>query len=279
MSKIFVTGSNGFIGKHLVAKLIQVGHDIVTDTRYLHTEKYEAVIHLASKNNIKNEFDAELIESNYILTKEIFKVPSRIIYASSCVAKYPLNPYAYSKLYSEHLGAIHGNSIGLRFHNVYGPGNNKGIVWWLMQQEDGARITVRGEQQVRDFIFVDDVVRAILNHIDPQPIYIDMEVLRETANTYRFTSDQLIKLAFEQNIQIGRTKYVDGKKQHGVIDIGTGIGTSIMDLVNLYMKLSGKQFIIDLQDAAAYEPAEMISDNVVPHISLEGGLTKMINSK
>ncbi|MBP7109637.1 MAG: NAD-dependent epimerase/dehydratase family protein, partial [Chitinophagaceae bacterium] len=181
------------------------------------------------------------------------------------------------KLYAEHLGAIHGNAIGLRFHNVYGPGNNKGIIWWLMQQPDGAKITVRGEQQIRDFIFIEDVVRAILSQIQPQPIYVDMDVLREVSIKERFTPEQLIKLAMEQNITIGRERYVDGERRHGVIDVGTGVGTTVMDLVNLYMKLSGKEFIIDVEDAAAYEPAEMISDNIVPHISLNNGLLKMIN--
>lgn len=275
---IFLTGASGFIGSHLMPKLLTLGYNVETNLRFLHTRKYDCIIHLASKNNIKNEFDADLIESNIILTKEIFKVPTRIIYASSCVAKYPLNPYAYSKLYAEHLGEIHGNAIGLRLYNVYGPGNNKGIVWWLMQQTDGVRITVRGEQQVRDFIYIDDVVRAILNQVQPQPIYIDMEILKNVSEKINFTPTELIKLAFEQNIQIGKTKYVDGERQIGVIEIGTGVGTSIMDLVNLYMKLSGKKFIIDLEEAGKYEPPEMISDNIVPHISLKEGLTKMINN-
>lgn len=277
MARYFLTGHLGFIGSHLLPKLQNLGHEVETDMRRLHTKKYDCLVHLASKNNIKNEFDADLIESNIILTKEIFKVPSRIIYASSCVAKYPLNPYAYSKLYAEHLGAIHGNAIGLRLHNVYGPGNNKGIIWWLMQQPDGAKITIRGEQQIRDFIFIEDVVRAILSQIQPQPIYVDMDVLREVSIKERFTPEQLIKLAMEQNITIGRERYVDGERRHGVIDVGTGVGTTVMDLVNLYMKLSGKEFIIDVEDAAAYEPAEMISDNIVPHISLNNGLLKMIN--
>jgi nucleoside-diphosphate-sugar epimerase len=278
MSLIFLTGSTGFIGSHLLTKLQSLGHEVVTDMRYLHTRKYEAVIHLASKNNIKTEFDADLIESNIILTKEIFKVPTRIIYASSCVAKYPLNQYAFSKLYAEHLGQIHGNAIGLRFHNVYGPGNSKGIVWWLMQQEDGAKITVRGEQLVRDYIDVNSTVNAIVNQINPQPIYINIDAINEVSRENNFTPQELMKLALEKNIFIGNKRYVDGERQNGVIDIGTGIGWQTMDVVNLYMKLSGKTFDISLAPSGDNEPGEMISDNVVPHISLEQGLLKMINA-
>lgn len=242
--------------------------------RYLHTRKYDAVIHLASKNNIKNEFDAELIESNIILTKEIFKVNTRIVYASSCVAKYPLNPYAFSKLYAEYLGQIHGNAIGLRFQNVYGPGNNKGIIWWLMQQPDGAKITIRGDQLVRDYIYIDDVVDAIVRLINPSSIYVNIDALQEMSQS--FTPKQLIDMVYERNIILGDSFKILPAK--GVVDVGTGTGTQTMDVVNLYMKLSGKIFDISLAPAGDNEPLEMISDNAVLHIKLEQGLTKLINN-
>lgn len=233
--KIFLTGSTGFIGSHLLTKLQSLGYTVVTDMRFLHTQKYDCVIHLASKNNIKNEFDPELIESNMILTKEIFKVPSRIIYASSCVAKYPLNPYAYSKLYAEHLGAIHGKAIGLRFHNVYGPGNNKGIIWWLMQQPDGAKITIRGPELVRDYIYVDDVVNSILGF-----------ATYEKKSGFLSLQQQLIDASICDSM---------------VYEVGTGIGLQTMDVVNLYQKISGKTFDISVSDAGENEPESMVSDN------------------
>lgn len=233
MSLIFLTGSTGFIGSHLLTKLQSLGHEVVTDMRYLHTRKYDCLVHLASKNNIKNEFDSDLIESNIILTKEIFKVPTRIIYASSCVAKYPLNPYAYSKLYAEHLGAIHGNAIGLRFHNCYGPGNNKGIVQHLLNLSDGEKLNVRGPDQLRDYINIDSVVSAICKAYTWMP---------------------------------------------GVHDVGTGVATSTMDLVNLFQKISGRQFDISVSEPGDNEPPSMVSEKIVPHISLEQGLLKMINA-
>lgn len=229
--KIFITGQNGFLGSALCRKLESLGHDVCFNFRFLRTEKYDLLFHLAAKNNIANKFDPDLIESNIILTKKVFSVNTKIVFMSSCVAKFPLNPYAYSKLYSEHLGKIHGNAIGIRLHNCYGPRNNKGIVWYLMNQKDGAKIVVRGDQLVRDYILVDDVVNALCK------------------------ADTWIP---------------------GVYDVGTGVGTETMDLVNLYQRLSGKKFDISIEEAGDNEPKSMISNNIVPHMKLEDGLLKMI---
>lgn len=246
--RLFLTGHLGFVGSHLLPKLTEEGYEVETDMRYLHSRKYDCVIHLAGKNNIKNEFDADLIESNIILTREIFKVNTRIVYASSCVAHYPLNPYAYSKLYAEHLGAIHGNALGLRLHNCYGSGNRKGIVYWLMQQPDKSKITIR--DGVRDYVHVDDVVNAILNYVSP-----------DKGPYSKYGVSGFIRVAFDK----------------GIRDVGTGVGTKTIDLVSMYSRLSGKTFDIETIPPDASEPVSMISDNVIPHISLEDGLLKTIN--
>lgn len=189
MSTYFLTGEKGFIGSHLNNKLHQLGHEVVSDMRYLHTRKYDAVIHLAAKTSISCDFDAELIESNINLTREIFKVNTRIVFGSSCSAAHLTNPYAYTKRYGEHLCSIHGDAVALRFHNIYGPGAERGIVWWLQQKSDGDKITVRGDQQVRDYIGVFCVVDEIINSLSYRPgIYdvgtgIGVETI-DVVNTY-----------------------------------------------------------------------------------------------
>lgn len=231
--KIFLLGAFGFIGQHLAKKLIQLGHEYITEMRYWR-DRYDCIINLAAVTHINTEFDPQIFESNVVLANEVFKRPERIIYASSCSAKYLTNPYAYTKRYNEWLGEKHGNALGLRFHNVYGPENNKGIVWWLMQQKNMARINVRGPQTIRDYTFITDAVDEIISNL----------------SGLRFT---------------------------GVIDIGTGVGTMTIDVVNTFMEVSGKKFIIEVSEAGINEPVSMVSDNPIQnYIHLEDGLKKIL---
>lgn len=276
--KIFLLGAFGFVGSHLSRKLHQLGHEVQTEMRYW-SDRYDVIINLAAVTHIRNEFDPKMIESNIILTNEVFKRPERIIQASSCSAAHFTNPYAWSKMWSEHLVMKHGNAIGLRFHNIYGSGGSRGIVWYLMQQPDGAKITIRGPELVRDYIFIDDVVDTIIWHLRPSPgVFIDLDAVH--ANTpHGLKTDDVIKLAMEQNIYFGEEQYVKGLPKSFVFDVGTGIGTQTMDVVNLYQKLSGKTFDISIEEAGENEPKEMVSNRSVPNfITLEEGLNKMINA-
>ncbi|MGA2441858.1 MAG: ADP-glyceromanno-heptose 6-epimerase, partial [Tepidisphaeraceae bacterium] len=86
----------------------------------------------------------------------------------------PLNAYAYSKLAMEHLADLYRGKlkhpiIGLRYFNVYGPGeDHKGrfasMIHQLAKQMRGGkrpRIFTAGQQR-RDFVYVGDVVQANL---------------------------------------------------------------------------------------------------------------------
>lgn len=278
MANIFITGHTGFVAGHLIPKLIELGHSIETDMRYLHTRKFDTVVHLGAKTHIRCDFDPELINSNITLTEEIFKVPTKILYASSCSAQFLNNPYAYTKRYAEHLGSVHGKAIGLRFFNIFGPGNNKGIVWYLMQQPNGSKITIRGKDLVRDYIFIDDIVKCIIFLLRPLGLYIDLRTIRELQkqNQYaKMSVEEIIKHVHGLPLQVG-----ENTVEHtftGVTDVGTGIGTTTIDLVNLYMRLSGKKFELIFEEAGSNEPASMIADNSTFGLTkLEDGLKKTI---
>lgn len=249
MSKYFVTGCTGFVAGHLIPKLQTLNHEVVTDYRYFN-DSYDAIVHLAAVTHIRPEFDPKLIEANYILTNEVFKKNCRIVYASSCSAAHDTNPYAQTKMWAEHLGKKHGNAIGLRFHNIYGLNNNKGIVWWLMQQPTNSKITIRGTELIRDYIHIDDVVNYILS--------------------VSWADKNMEEIWGEEFMQHS------GDNHSKVIDVGTGVGTTTLELVQLYRKLSGKRFELEFAAAGENEPGKMVSNNIVPHMSLEEGLEKMI---
>ncbi|MBD9559537.1 NAD-dependent epimerase/dehydratase family protein [Ensifer sp. ENS03] len=92
--------------------------------------------------------------------------------AGRCI---PLSPYGADKLSCElHARSayeVYGiASLGLRFFNVYGPGQDpsspySGVIAKFAERlERGENITIHGDgRQTRDFVHVDDVVEAVLH--------------------------------------------------------------------------------------------------------------------
>lgn len=246
--KIFLTGATGFVGSYLYPKLIKLGYEVYTEMRHLHSQQYYCVIHLAAVTHTKCEFDAKMIESNILLTSEIFKTSARVLYASSCSAAHLTNPYAYTKVWAEYCGSRHSNSLGLRFHNIYGKNNNKGIVWFLLNSKD-RNINIRGADLVRDYVYVEDVVDYIVRCIKE---YDFREILKQHS-----LQDQ-------------------PKRNIGVVDVGTGVATTTRELVEKFMWVSGKYFEISTSPASEHEPERMVSNNIVPHLPLDEGLRRTV---
>ena len=85
--------------------------------------------------------------------------------------KDPTSPYGLDKLTADHYTRLYHDlydldTVALRYFNVYGPGQTGGdyagvISVFIEQALAGEDITVHGEgDQTRDFVYVDDVVRA-----------------------------------------------------------------------------------------------------------------------
>lgn len=175
--KIFITGAHGFVGKHLCPKLIEIGHDVYKGVynELPDMSQTDMIIHLAAVTTTTQTFLPEMYDSNIVYAHKIMQYPCRIIYASSTSATENTNPYAATKMYLEYLGNKHPNAIGLRFFNIYGNFNTKGIVRKAIQCiKTGERLQLCGGDQVRDFIYIDDVVRAIINSLDSDKKIIDV---------------------------------------------------------------------------------------------------------
>ena len=83
----------------------------------------------------------------------------------------PVSPYGAGKLAGEaycsaYFGSFGLNTVALRFSNVYGPGSyHKGsvVAQYFKNLMKGEPLVIYGDgQQTRDFIYVDDLVDAIL---------------------------------------------------------------------------------------------------------------------
>ncbi len=193
--KILITGASGFIGSHLTKTLVNSDY-VVHAFQGEITHKIELslrpdiVVHLAaiSTNSPDPESTEHLYKVNVQGTKNILEfcasTKSKLIFISTIGVygspkylpldeQHPTNPtsaYAKSKLEGERLCRSHAEKnevdcLILRLANVYGEGDQNSerlvpsILTGLINHE---RIVLTSPLPKRDFIFVEDVVKAII---------------------------------------------------------------------------------------------------------------------
>ena len=190
--KIVLTGSEGFIGSHLKKKLLRKKHQVICYDLSLNKDikdftldgDEDFIIHLAAKANVKDSVKnpEPYFLNNVEYSKKIFdlcyekKIPC--LYASSsCVHNWSLSPYGETKKKMEE--AARDGQIGLRFSTVYGENPRKGMLFDYIVND-----TVKYKtNHKRDFIYIDDVVNAIL-------LFVKLG-LKDKNKTYEVSSGQL----------------------------------------------------------------------------------------
>lgn len=199
---IIVTGSSGFIGRHVVDDLKFGGHEVIEvdvdrgiDVMSLDDHDFvdiDAVIHLAAYSLIKSrENPAEAFRVNvgglvHILELCVENDVKLIMASASSVYGVPeylpvneshnLNPvsiYGVTKRSMEDIVEIYHKTKGLdylvfRFTNVYGPGQVNGIIPATIDNvKNDLPITLTGTgTQTRDFVFIDDVVHFVVRGLE-----------------------------------------------------------------------------------------------------------------
>lgn len=179
--RILVTGGAGFIGKYVFDRLAKTTHSVAMidkrissaqDIRNIDFELgYDVVIHLAALRSVQDSManPAEYFSNNVFGTYNVMRhnKNARIINISSCAAHGPESPYGFSKLMTEYIAEHFDNVMTLRLHNVFGPGDEDGgllIPYIANQMLHKLPIHLHGDgSQVRDYIYIDDVVDEILH--------------------------------------------------------------------------------------------------------------------
>ena len=154
-------------------------------------QNMDGIFHQAALTSVPESYEKEdeYKEVNITGTENIFKIASelkiKVVYASSSSVygdikkipitedfdRNPINPYGLTKLEDEYLAETYSKSgtqiIGLRYFNVYGNGQSldyAGVITKFLDKiSEGKHPIIFGDgSQVRDFIFVEDVVKANL---------------------------------------------------------------------------------------------------------------------
>lgn len=166
---ITVTGYQGFIGKKVFIKLAALGHDVDGVEIGEKVPKSDVIIHCGAL--LDNS--AEMAENNLELTSSVVRKANKVVFTSSAAVypdkkrkwketdePNPITNYGIVKLLEE--GIIRRNvknySI-LRLSNVWGYDSDHGVISNIMRE----KFVMNGDgQQVRDFIFVEDVVNVLI---------------------------------------------------------------------------------------------------------------------
>lgn len=149
----------------------------------------DVVIHLASNTNrtramheLPKFIDANLNLTNQLLLAGIsLQTPPKFIFLSSaevygpqsgCLDEStitnPVSPYGISKVCAENLLALYNRNYGISAHilrvfNVYGNGQDPGFFFadLMRAYREGTVFEMTAGEQKRDFIYIQDLIRAI----------------------------------------------------------------------------------------------------------------------
>ncbi len=299
--RFLITGGAGFIGAILANQLVQHGHTVrvlddlsagdynrldpaINFTRgdiedkpkiWRLLNKVDCVYHLAARVSVPESilFPREYNKTNVGGTVAVLEAMrdagvKRVVLASSGavygehktvrvhekLVTNPTSPYAVSKLAAEGYVFTIGSlweieTVSLRVFNAYGPGqaippaHPPVVPQFVRQILGGGSPVIHGHgQQIRDYVYVDDVVKVLV-----------------AAATAKGINRQ-------------------------IINVGTGIGTSVNGLVRIIEKVTGRTARTVVNPSLSVGVSNLVADisrakellDYKPQITLEKGLALLI---
>ena len=184
----------------------------------------DGIYHQASLASVPESFvhTKEYYDVNVTGTENIFKLAKKykckVVYASSSSVygnpvkipisedhpKNPINPYAQTKLEDEILAQKYANQgteiIGLRYFNVFGERQSKeyaGVIKKFLENIYNKKSPIINGNglQTRDFVYVEDVVRANLLAMQNPIKHAFMNIGTNSSITVLELAEQIIKIS------------------------------------------------------------------------------------
>lgn len=268
--KILITGSSGFVGKHLVKKLsnehtiiefdLVNGEDVLDrDLLIKKLKGVDTVVHLAAFISAVESWEKplEYFRNNTLSTASVVDcaiksgVKKIIFFSSAAVKAEPFTPYAISKINAEKILDLYKDKIDtviVRPENIYGSGQKESYGYvihnFIKAVKSGKPIKIYGDgKQTRDLIYIDDVVETV---------------------------EKLINKDIKSGTEIS---------------LGTGKETRIIDLAKIVMKVVGKNTKIEflpkreepLKSVADTKTLKSLKINANKFITLEKGIGELLH--
>jgi len=229
--KVLVTGHKGFIGSEVYSLLSEAGHEV---TGYdigdkFPEEKFDYIAHFAARTLIRlsKEKPYEYFLDNTGLTMRVMELArakkSKFIFPTSGSIAKPTNPYSLSKKQSVEWIDLYRDLYSL-----------DSFVLKLFN--------IYGENSRKGAVYLFCKAAVTGNHAT---IYGNGNHKRD----YTHVSD-VSKFVL---------RIVEGRIQPGSYELGTGIGTSVNELLQLVEKISGKKIPVKHEDYILDEAEELFA--------------------
>ena len=280
--KVAITGSKGFIGKHLIEKLqllnieiieidILDGYDTTNRETLKNLPQFDVLCHLAARVFVPYSYDFpyDFYNTNVVGTLNMLEVcrnfNAKMVFMSSYVYGIPqyqpineihplnsFNPYSNTKIIGEQLCWGYHNdyklpSIIIRPFNTYGFGQNIDfLIPSIIKQAKSGKIFLKDPKPRRDMLYIDDLV------------------------------DGIIQCIFYQ------------KTTHEIFNLGFGKSHSVLEIAQIVSKISNNNIEIEFSgEARQSEVSDTIADitkarkilDWEPKTTLEEGLKILLDQE
>ena len=233
MPKILVTGNKGFIGSVVFTDLKEKGYDVtgVDVEDAFPQERFDIIFHFGARTLIRNsvKMPYEYFLDNLGLLMQYLekarKDNSIIIFPTSGSTAKPTNPYSLAKKESEEWLELYNNLYGVKYYTL-------------------RFYNIYGETSRKG------------------AVYLFTKAAFESSPAILF-GDGTHKRDFVYVHDISRIseKIINGEINPGTYEVGTGIGTSINDLIKLIERKTNKKIIIEHKSFEVDEAESLSAKN------------------
>ena len=206
MKKAIITGSEGFIGKFLCARLnglfdviridTKIGGDAARIEPLLADGGIDVVFHLAAETSVFNDrlddIERENIHAFIAVATACHRHGVKLVYASSSTANAcnTTSMYGMSKRFNEQFAKAYcPSATGVRLHNVYGREPRQGTLLYNLLH--GPCTIYNGGRNVRHFTYIGDAAEALIYAYGCNRQLVN--VRNPTSNTVREFCDEVAK--------------------------------------------------------------------------------------